>query len=86
LAGFGRADAGKFGEFLERCRGQPRQVAVELGQQLTGQIDGAIAFHADAQKDRQQFGVGQGGRAELAQAFARSFVIGPVRDCPGVSR
>jgi hypothetical protein len=86
LAGLGRTDAGEFGEFLERRSGQPRQVAVELGQQLTGQIDGALAPDSDAQKDRQQFGVGQGGRAELAQAFARSLVIGPVGDCHEVSR
>ena len=45
------------------------------------QVDCALPPDTDAQKNRQQLGVGQGGRALHQQALARPLVLGPVGNC-----
>jgi hypothetical protein len=78
LGGFGWSDAGKAGQILGAGGGQARQVAVETRQQIAGQIDRALAAHADAQEYRQQFCVGQRRRALLGKPLARAFRRGPI--------
>src|SRR5690606_7514870 len=73
--------AGYGGDFLECGLGQARQIVVEAGEQLAGKINRAFAPDADAQEDGQQLGIRQCFRAKLEQAFAGSFVFGPVADC-----
>ena len=49
--------------------------------QFARQIDGALAGSSDAQKNRQQFGIGKRGGALCHQSFARPLVFGPVSNC-----
>ena len=56
------------------------RLAVEALQQFAGEIDGALAAHADAQIDRQQFGVGQRLRPVRQQSFAGPLAFRPVGD------
>ena len=58
---------------------QGTQSAV-LRQEIARQIDGIAARNAGAQKNRQQFGIGQGARPVGQQFFARTFGVGPVGD------
>jgi hypothetical protein len=66
LGGLGRADTRKACEIPWDSRQPGGQVAIEACQQFAGEVDSALAAHADTQEDRQQFRVGQGGGALLA--------------------
>jgi hypothetical protein len=66
------------GKLFDARGSQARQVAIETRQQIAGQIDRALAAHADTQEYRQQFRVGQGRRALLGKPLARAFRRGPI--------
>jgi len=61
-------------------RAQKAAQITELSQQIARQIDSTLAFYAGPQKNRQQFGIGQRGRAAGQQFLARPFVGGPLGD------
>jgi hypothetical protein len=73
LGRLGRADAGQAGEFPGCGCGKAGEVAVEAGKQVAREIDGTFAAYADAQKDRQQFGIRKRCRAVPDQPLARPF-------------
>jgi hypothetical protein len=52
----------------------------ESFQQIAGQIHGRFAFHANSQKNRQQFSVGKARRSPAQQLLARLVVGGPEFD------
>jgi len=80
----GRSHARDGREFGCGSGAQPGQRA-EACDQFARQIDRAHAAYADAQEDRQQFGVGQRACAACEQSFARTFVLGPVGDRHGAA-
>jgi hypothetical protein len=81
LGRLGRAESGQLRQFRRRRFGEPCQAAVDPGEQVAGEVDGALALDTDAQEDRQQFGIRERLRAERQQALARAFVFRPVGDC-----